>query len=295
MRWLKGALSLLSIMGMLVSGATVAAAPQTSLKVYIDGKRQENVLQVNGRTMVQLKAYNDPEKLTYTYEASSKSVVIQYTEKNRIVRLKEGASTAEVNGKSVKLDAPAIIKEGRTYLPLRFLAETLGGAVTYNKDTNQVIVRTPSGQENYKVLMSGDLDKAREAALRIPNIFNDKEIAASGEGFTFTYVFPKGEALRYQIQYKQLVRYVEINGDGLSIVKWQRDNTGKNGESGKEPAKLNEAVFYEDNLMLEKYSYGTIDSKGVRTEMGVVDYNVYKEYKGTLIVAIDGEQRIDRK
>lgn len=163
-----------SIVGMLASGSAISAAPQKQTLVYIDGALQENVLTVIQRTMVQLKSFQDPTKLMYSYEQATKTIIIINKEMKLTVRLKGGVKTALVNGKSVKLDAPATIKDGRTYLPLRFLSETLGGTVKYNTTDKTVIVRTPSGNERFNILMSGDLVKAREIAIDYPVTFMDK-------------------------------------------------------------------------------------------------------------------------
>lgn len=138
-KWIQATAASLSIIGILASGAMVSAAPKKPTLVYIDGALQENVLTVNQRTMVQLKAFNDPANLTYSYEQATKTIVIVHKEKKTTVRLKSGASTAEVNGESVKLDAPVTIKSGRTYLPLRFISDTLGGVLKYNKTDKSVM------------------------------------------------------------------------------------------------------------------------------------------------------------
>ncbi len=49
-----------------------------------------------------------------------------------------GSKTALVNGKSVTIDAPAMIKYDRTFTPVRFVAETLGADVTYDAASRTV-------------------------------------------------------------------------------------------------------------------------------------------------------------
>ena len=41
---------------------------------------------------------------------------------------------------TLPLDAPAFIEDGRTYLPVRFVAENLGATVTWNGDTQTVTI-----------------------------------------------------------------------------------------------------------------------------------------------------------
>ncbi|MCR8842599.1 copper amine oxidase N-terminal domain-containing protein [Paenibacillus sp. SC116] len=78
--------------------------------------------------MVQIKSFKDPVKLMYSYEQATKTIIIINKEKKLTVRLNGGAKTAQVNAKSV----PVTIKDGRTYLPLRFLSEPLGGTVEFS-------------------------------------------------------------------------------------------------------------------------------------------------------------------
>lgn len=46
-----------------------------------------------------------------------------------------GNATARVNGTTVMLDSPAFIENGRTYLPVRFIAENLGAVVAWDGAT----------------------------------------------------------------------------------------------------------------------------------------------------------------
>ncbi|HOI25258.1 MAG TPA: copper amine oxidase N-terminal domain-containing protein [Caldisericia bacterium] len=43
-----------------------------------------------------------------------------------------------VNGKSYTIDAPPVIVKGRTFVPVRFVAEILGATVEYDATTRTV-------------------------------------------------------------------------------------------------------------------------------------------------------------
>lgn len=55
-----------------------------------------------------------------------------------VISIRIGAAQSTVGGKTVALDTPAYIDpaSGRTYLPVRFLAETLGAFVVWNGETS---------------------------------------------------------------------------------------------------------------------------------------------------------------
>ncbi|MCQ6561179.1 copper amine oxidase N-terminal domain-containing protein [Paenibacillus mendelii] len=276
-----------------VPGAHAAAAATTD--VFIDGNRQVDVLHFQGRMLVQLTAFHDPAWVSYSYEAKTKTVTITNKTKKVGIRLSGGMMEAEVNGTEVKLDAPVTFKNGRTYVPLRFLSETLGGSVMYDGPGKKVVVRTPAGQERYKALMSGDLTEARLIAIRLPIMRGEDALQARGEGFTINYIFPKGEALRYYKEYKDLVEYIEINAQGIAEVKWQSDEFGpaaEHREKGAKPAARGEAVFFTDLIMADLTIYGTKDSDGKSTELGRLDRSE-EPNSGKFVVPIEGETRTD--
>lgn len=52
------------------------------------------------------------------------------------MKLKIGSTNAVVNGQSVSLDVPGTLVNGRTMVPARFIAETLGAQVDWDANTN---------------------------------------------------------------------------------------------------------------------------------------------------------------
>ncbi|WP_161601567.1 copper amine oxidase N-terminal domain-containing protein [Paenibacillus luteus] len=289
--------TVVTVIGMLNAGFSAVAAPASAqpMKMFINGVHQPDVLNVNGRTMVQLRAFKDPANMSYSYDAATKTIMISNPPKQMTVKLKNGLKTAEVNGKSIALDAPVTVQDGRTYVPARFVTETLGGTVIYNGSTKQVIVRTPTGEEQFNTLRSGDLTKARNLALKLPKLNNGINIEPYGEGFTTVYTFPKGEALRYFMEYKGLLAYIEINASGLAEIKWQKDTLGHNGQAGIEPKPFGDSVYFSDNFMADMLNYGTIDSTGKLTEMGAISRYMNEEYANVISVPIEGEVRTDAK
>jgi len=56
------------------------------------------------------------------------------------VALRIGGREAVINGKTVKLAQAPTVRDGRTYIPLRFVAESMGAKVTYDAAARQVVV-----------------------------------------------------------------------------------------------------------------------------------------------------------
>jgi len=74
-----------------------------------------------------------------------------------------GEASAQVNGSTAVLDVAPFIQEGRTFVPLRFVAEQLGGAVTYDTKADGT-VRTITIQMGAEalVLTEGEQETIRQ-------------------------------------------------------------------------------------------------------------------------------------
>ncbi|MBB6675203.1 copper amine oxidase N-terminal domain-containing protein [Cohnella nanjingensis] len=298
-KWIKPVVAATLLGGLLSAGSSAFAASGESNQVFIDGRYQDSAITVQGRTLVQLRALDDPAWLTYTYDAKTGIVTATSKDKSKVVKLRAGQKTATVGGASVKLDATIVNKDGRTYVPLRFISESLGAYVTYNTKDKRAIVRTPAGQEKFKTLMSGDLPEARKAAISLQVVQGKDALQPLGEGFSTEYVFPQGKALKYTTEYKGLKTYVEVNADGIAEAKWQTDTYAADGkkprEKGTKPAAFGDSVYFYDNWMGETLMFGKIDAAGKRTELGNYNRIENPEYKNVVIVPIDDESRTDGK
>ncbi|WP_410772488.1 copper amine oxidase N-terminal domain-containing protein [Fontibacillus sp. BL9] len=274
------------------SASALPANEETS--VFVNGRLQVEVLTVNDRTLIQLVALKDPA-WNISYDSKKKTIVVSNPSNKKSILLKAGEKAAEVNGKKVAIDVPVTVKEGRTYVPLRFISEQLGGYVSFNKEENRAVIRTPSGQANYETLMSGDLTEAREVASRLELVYerDTEPLPVTGEGFTTTNTYPKGEALRLKRDYKGMTWYAEVNKEGLLVVKWQKDSLGEKRESGTPPKSFGEALFFSDNFMSELLIYGTVNTAGESSELGRISLAGNGDKEPSLAVPIEGETRTD--
>jgi plastocyanin len=95
----------------------------------------------NGRTLLPIRAVAEALGAQVSWESSSKKVTI--TKANTTIEMWIGKSTALVNSKQTYIDSqnPKVVPEiinGRTMLPVRFVAESLGANVNWD-DKNKVI------------------------------------------------------------------------------------------------------------------------------------------------------------
>ena len=92
----------------------------------------------NGRTMLPVRFVAENLGGTVGWDGATSSVTIKGDGID--IAIKVGATTAQINGKTVTLDAPAFIESSRTYLPVRFVAENLGATVEWVAATNTAIL-----------------------------------------------------------------------------------------------------------------------------------------------------------
>lgn len=84
----------------------------------------------NNHTMVPVRGIAEILGCDVEWIAKDRRVIIEDGENS--VKLTIDKNSAEVNGKTVMLDLAAVIKNNRTYVPLRFVAESLDAEVDWN-------------------------------------------------------------------------------------------------------------------------------------------------------------------
>ena len=122
----------------LVALAAVAAgaASANRLVVWVDGKPvkfAENAqpMVYKGRVMVPMRGIFEALGATLTYDPTTRTVEAQRN--NEAVGLTFGSRIAKKNGAEILLDTPPMIIKNVTYVPMRFIAESLGAKLAYDK------------------------------------------------------------------------------------------------------------------------------------------------------------------
>lgn len=284
-RWIKYLIGSVILGSFFFVSSSAYAAPA----VFVNGEYQHNAVTVEGQIWVPIRALTDQEWLVYAYDPKTSIASVHDKENTVTVQLRVGDGTATVNGEKVALNAEVVNKNGLTYVPLRFIAETFGAHLEFNSKDDRVIVRTPTGQAQYETLMQGDLTEARKIALKLTRVNGEAPQLQFGEGYhDFRYTFPEGEALRFTFNaagYSE--HYYEINDEGLAIHKWQMDHVA-NREWGKKP-DFKSYVYFLDEFMASLFTYGIVDTQGNDKELGKFYYSELKDS----VMSIEGENRID--
>jgi multiple sugar transport system substrate-binding protein len=139
---------LVAFSGVFMAMPVVVAESLTTIEVYIgktqgtvNGKattlEQGAVIQ-NGRTLVPLRFITEAMGATVAWDAATRTANLTLQE-NKIA-LTIGKAVATVNGYEVILDTPAVIMNGKTLVPVRFVAESMGATTAWNAAAKKVTV-----------------------------------------------------------------------------------------------------------------------------------------------------------
>jgi len=139
-------LLILALFGSLFSlTASAASKPPTFVSVVMDDKKiwfpdAQAFIDGNGRTLVPVRFVAESLGAKVGWESKTQTVPISRGEQS--IKLTINEPVVQVDGKSVTLDTKAILSGGRTFVPLRFVTEVLGGQVDWDKPTDTVFIRT---------------------------------------------------------------------------------------------------------------------------------------------------------
>ncbi|WP_373232683.1 stalk domain-containing protein [Cohnella sp.] len=120
-----------------------AAAAATPLKVVLDGQQLTFDVQpqvISGSTMIPYSMLMQKIGASLSFDAKTQQLKVKRGKTT--VELTIGSNQAILDGKTVKLDAKAVVKNGRTLVPLRFLGESFGLWVNWNAGTKTVSLET---------------------------------------------------------------------------------------------------------------------------------------------------------
>ena len=136
-----------SISALILSLAAAVSVFATTPTVYVDGEILSFDVEPfieEDRTMVPMRAIFEAVGASVMWDQETKTVIsVKSSEASQnVVVLQIGNANAFVNSQSVALDVPAKVINDRTFVPLRFVMESLDADVQWDPDTFTVTVTT---------------------------------------------------------------------------------------------------------------------------------------------------------
>lgn len=116
-------------------------ASEEKIKVYVNGRRilfDADPMLVNGRTMVPVRAIFEALGATVTWDNNTRTAVGILGDTT--IKITIDQAYLLKNGEQVSLDSPALLSSGRTYVPVRAIAESYNCNVDWINDTKTVTI-----------------------------------------------------------------------------------------------------------------------------------------------------------
>ena len=115
------------------------------IRITINGKivsfpDEKPFIDSNNRTMVPLRFVS--QELGYQTVWNAKTNEVTITDKKTTIKLKVNSNVLVVNNTTQKMDTKMILKNGRTFVPLRFVTQAFGAKLIFNSKTNQIDIQT---------------------------------------------------------------------------------------------------------------------------------------------------------
>lgn len=108
---------------------------------YIDCGNAKPYIAEGERTMLPIRFISEALNLNVSWNSSKRQVTIKGTDIKLIMKI--GSINAALNDQKITLEVPPVILNGRTMVPLRFIAETYGCLVSWDESNLTVNITTP--------------------------------------------------------------------------------------------------------------------------------------------------------
>jgi hypothetical protein len=124
---------------------TTTSFAQLPLRVVVNGNRvnfpdAEPFIDDNGRTQVPVRFVSEALGAEVGWEGSTKTVTISQGDKE--IKIVIGKKDYTINGEKNLMDTEALLKEERTFVPVRFVSEGLGARVDWDPAVRTVYIDT---------------------------------------------------------------------------------------------------------------------------------------------------------
>ncbi len=128
----------------IISNANVLGSDSNdAIRVLVEGKHISFDVEpkvVNGRTIVPLRAIFEALGADVNWNDRTKTVIAKHG--SDVITIKIGSKKAYLNYEVIDLDVPAVIYEGRTLVPVRFISESFGYGVQWDGSTRTVSINS---------------------------------------------------------------------------------------------------------------------------------------------------------
>ena len=138
---LKSGFGIVALIGDDYSKIVKVTVSEPKLQIVLNDNILTNAEPIvkDGHTLVPLRTLLESMGASVNYDSTTRMITVVRGDKQ--IQMKPGSSAATVNGNNVTLDTPVVVIQGRTYIPARFVAESLGATVNWDELSNKVLIK----------------------------------------------------------------------------------------------------------------------------------------------------------
>lgn len=151
---------------LLPASITSAAASTEPIKVFVDGKQVKfdvDPIMSNNNTLVQYTTVFKALGMNYSWNQQEK-LITGYND-YVLMYLTIGERAAWINHKEVTMDTPAVVVNGRTLVPIRFISEATGAKVVWDGKQRAIHITSAPSRSELKLWMRDQKWKASIASV----------------------------------------------------------------------------------------------------------------------------------
>ncbi|WP_265443913.1 copper amine oxidase N-terminal domain-containing protein [Acetivibrio straminisolvens] len=234
----KIVITILAVFMLMVLFTNVGFAINIPLHVVVDGKEMDfpdaqPFIDANGRTQTPARFIGEALGATVTWDGNAKKAVFKMNETTLVLFI--GKKEYELNGQKKQMDTEALLIEGRTFVPARYVAEAFGATVSWRAEIRTVYIETvKTGKVEY------DGDTREVAGFIVPK---DIDLAVAGERESPSY------EVTFTISF--LRKNVEKQKDDMEKILLQRLSE----DTVKEIMSLVRSKVKDTDVIEERYFY----------------------------------------
>ena len=142
---MKKIISLLLVVGLVLSSATLTFANENEISVYVEGQKVSFDVPpqtINDRTMVPIRAIFEVMGATVNWDNATQTAIC--TKDNTVVKMTLNSKIEYINDVPYEMDVAPVIVDNRTLAPARYVAEAFGYFVNWDGNTKSVLINKTS-------------------------------------------------------------------------------------------------------------------------------------------------------
>lgn len=228
--------SVMAFASMVNAAQNITETPD--VKIIIDGEKgtyNDVTIIADGRTLLPLREVltnlgvkNDDEHIIW--DGTKRSVTVKKDDK--VIYLEVGKTVGSVNGNEITIDVPPIIyaKNNRTYIPARFVAESLGKEVVWDASTRSVLI---SDKANYNEIKD-IINKSNEAMNNVKKfkLGMNMDVKVTQKQFEMEYGIDMNAEIDHIDKAVYMASTIDMFGTKFETESYLKDGSSYTNDSG---------------------------------------------------------------